>query len=160
MPLVPPNIPISHQGQIHYVDDSLFLSVSPERLMQKLRFIFLLVALCFTTALPWVSARVSDSAVRPTATAIPAPREILGFTPGDDRKLAAWADIVAYFKRLSESSNRVRFQKIGTTTLGRPFVFATISAPENLARLEEYKEIQRKLADPRLIGPNREKAAA
>ncbi|MDX6710810.1 MAG: hypothetical protein QOH96_1826 [Blastocatellia bacterium] len=128
--------------------------------MQKLRFIFLLVALCFTTAFPRVSARVRDSAIRPTATTIPAPREILGFTPGDDRKLAAWADIVAYFKRLSESSNRVRFQKIGTTTLGRPFVFATISAPENLARLEEYKEIQRKLADPRLIGPNREKAAA
>src|SRR5260370_15848616 len=36
--------------------------------------------------------------------------------------------------------------------MGAPFVYATISAPENLKRLDEFKEIQRQLADPRTLG--------
>ena len=37
--------------------------------------------------------------------------------------------------------------------MDRPFVVATISAPENLAQLDKYKDIQAKLADPRKLGP-------
>jgi murein tripeptide amidase MpaA len=70
---------------------------------------------------------------------------------GDDRKLASWASIVEYFKKLDAASDRVKFEELGKTTLGAPFVMATISAPENLARLAEFKEIQRQLADPRAI---------
>jgi len=83
---------------------------------------------------------------------IPAPAEVLGFTPGDDRKLASWAKVVEYFQKLDAASDRVKFEEIGKTTKGAPFVFATISAPENLAHLDEYKEIQRQLADPRILG--------
>lgn len=82
---------------------------------------------------------------------VPAPRDVIGFTPGDDRKLASWAQIVDYFKKLEGASNRVKFQELGKTTLGRPFVLATISSPANLARLERFKEIQHKLADPRIF---------
>src|SRR5262245_32813752 len=85
------------------------------------------------------------------AKTVPAPRAVLGFTPGDDRKLASWAQIVDYFRKLSQTSDRVLFQEIGKTTLGRPFVFATISSPANLARLDHFKEIQNELADPRVI---------
>ena len=84
--------------------------------------------------------------------AVPAPEEVLGFRPGDDRKLASWAQTVEYFRRLAASSPRVRFEELGKTTLGAPFVVATISSPENLARLGEYREIQRRLADPRTLG--------
>ena len=80
---------------------------------------------------------------------IPEPSEVIGFRPGDDRKLASWAQIVDYFKRLEQTSNRLKFQELGKTTLGRPFILATISSPSNLARLEHFKDIQRKLADPR-----------
>ncbi len=45
------------------------------------------------------------------------------------------------------------FEALGKTTMDKPFVMATISAPENLARLEEYKAIQEQLADPRKLGP-------
>lgn len=85
---------------------------------------------------------------------VPAPRDVIGFTPGDDRKLAAWSQIADYFKRLERASDRVKFEELGKTTLGRPFVLATISSPENLARLERFKEIQRKLADPRTFNSN------
>lgn len=91
-------------------------------------------------------------------TKIPAPRDVLGFTPGDDRKLASWAQTVEYFKKLDAASNRVTFEEIGKTTEGKPFVYATISAPANLQKLAFYREIQKKLADPRLIESN-DKAA-
>ncbi len=89
----------------------------------------------------------------------PAPEDVLGFRPGDDRKLASWASVVEYFRRLDAASDRVRFEELGKTTMGKPFVLATISAPENLARLNEYKEIQRQLADPRTLGPHADRKA-
>jgi len=92
-----------------------------------------------------------DKNLLSSALPVPAPADVLGFTPGDDRKLASWASIVDYFKKLDAASERVKFEELGKTTMGVPFVMATISAPENLARLAEFKEIQRQLADPRTI---------
>lgn len=86
-------------------------------------------------------------------TKVPAPAEVLGFTPGDDRKLASWREVIDYFERLDKASDRVIFQTLGQTTMGSPFVMATISSPANLARLDEYKKIQDQLADPRKLGP-------
>jgi hypothetical protein len=84
-------------------------------------------------------------------TNAPTPESVLGFKPGEERKLAKWDQFVAYFSKLSQSSDRVKFEEIGKTTLKRPFVVATISSAENMKRLVEFKEIQRKLSDPRLL---------
>ena len=89
------------------------------------------------------------------AAQIPAPKDTLGFTPGDDRKLASWAQVVDYFKRLDAASDRMIFEEIGKTTMGAPFVYATISSPENLKNLEKYKSINAELADPRKLGKYR-----
>ncbi|HEY0764520.1 MAG TPA: M14 family metallopeptidase [Pyrinomonadaceae bacterium] len=86
-------------------------------------------------------------------TKVPTPAEVLAFTPGEDRKLASWDQVVDYFQRLDTASDRVKFETLGTTTMGKPFVMATISSPANLARLEEFKTIQDQLADPRKLGP-------
>src|SRR5687768_12272432 len=97
----------------------------------------------------------ADAIIRPAASqtkTIPAPQDVLGFTPGDDRKLASWAKIVEYFQKLDAASDRVKFEEIGKSTMGAPFVYATISAPENLVRLDEFKETQRQVADPRILG--------
>src|SRR6478609_10899491 len=83
------------------------------------------------------------------AQSVPAPKDVLGWTPGDDRKLASWAQVLDYFKKLDAASDRVVFQEIGKTTMGAPFVYATISSPENLKNLEKYKKINDLLADPR-----------
>src|SRR6266850_5760290 len=93
----------------------------------------------------------SNTSVTVAAANIPAPEEILGFRPGDDRKLASWTKVVEYFQKLAAASDRVQFTEIGKSTMGKPFVYATISAPENLRRLNEFKEIQRQLADPRIL---------
>src|SRR2546423_3538236 len=85
---------------------------------------------------------------------VPAPEDVLGFRPGDDRKLAGWTQVIEYFRKLDAASDRVKFEELGKTTMGAPFVMATISAPENLARLDEYKKIQEMLADPRKLGAN------
>ncbi len=88
-----------------------------------------------------------------SASHIPSPEEVLGFRPGDDRKLASWNQVLQYFDQLSRASDRVKFEALGRSTMDLPFVMATISAPENLARLEDYKKIQELLADPRKLGP-------
>lgn len=93
------------------------------------------------------------SSVGTGQTKIPTPAEVLAFTPGEDRKLASWDQVVDYFQRLDTASDRVNFETLGSTTMGKPFVMATISSPGNLARLEEFRKIQDQLADPRILGP-------
>ncbi|MEP6912913.1 MAG: M14 family zinc carboxypeptidase, partial [bacterium] len=104
---------------------------------------------------PISNERSLDREVAPSSLGvrIPAPEDELGFVPGDDRKLASWNQVLSYFDQLDKASDRVKFEALGKSTMDKPFVMATISAPENLARLEEYKGIQELLADPRKLGP-------
>ncbi len=84
---------------------------------------------------------------------ITSPEEAFGFKPGTDRKLADWTELVGYYKKLSGETGRIHFEELGKTTEGRPYIALTISAPENLAHLAEYKEITRKLSDSRTTTP-------
>jgi hypothetical protein len=96
--------------------------------------------------------QISAQTAAPARVNIPPPEEVLGFTPGDDRKLASWNQVVDYFTRLDHASDRVKFEELGKSTMGKPFVMAIITSPENFERLEEYKKIQEQLADPRKLG--------
>jgi len=90
------------------------------------------------------------------ANKIYTPGEFLGFEPGEDRRLADWPQIVDYFHMLGRLSDRVITEDVGKTTEGNPFLIATISSPDNLANLEMYRAIQKRLADPRTIGDDAE----
>ena len=90
------------------------------------------------------------------ASHIPAPRTVLGFEPGEDKRLADWPTLVRYYRALAAASNRVRYHELGKTTLGAPFVALAISSPQNLKRLERYRELNARLADPRTIKTNGE----
>jgi Zinc carboxypeptidase len=95
--------------------------------------------------------------LRPTTTPpLPAPNSILGFTPGDDRKIADWSQITDYFARLDKTSDRVLVQTLGQSTLQRPLIAAFISSRENIAALTKYRELQGKLADPRTVSSQAE----
>jgi hypothetical protein len=86
------------------------------------------------------------------APAVPTPASVLGFEPGADGKLADWAQIVDYFRRLDAASDRVRTEDAGPTTEGRPFLVVTVSSPANLARLDAIRAANLRLADPRGLG--------
>lgn len=79
---------------------------------------------------------------------ITAPEEVLGFKVGTDRKLADWPQIVEYFQRVGEESDRVKIEVLGESTKGNPFILATITSPENFKQLEEYRQVQLKLGNP------------
>ncbi|HEY5884912.1 MAG TPA: M14 family zinc carboxypeptidase [Pyrinomonadaceae bacterium] len=118
----------------------------------RITLLALLVALALPiTFLPAPHHQAQTTRNRP---GVPAPEDVLGFTPGDDRKLASWNQVLTYFDKLDQASDRVKFESLGKTTMDVPFVMATISAPENLARIDEYKHIQNLLADPRKLGPS------
>ncbi len=85
---------------------------------------------------------------------IPAPEDVLGFKPGTNKKLASWNQVLDYFDKLDKASARVKFEALGKSTMDKPFVMATISTPENLQRLEYYKKINARLADPRTFKSN------
>jgi hypothetical protein len=69
---------------------------------------------------------------------------------GEDRTTLDWGKVVSYFQKLAHSSDRIRVEEIGKSTLGRPFLVATIAAPDTLRHLDRYLDIQRRLADSRL----------
>jgi hypothetical protein len=85
------------------------------------------------------------------AQAVPTPASHFGFDIGEDRKLGNWDQLTAYYEKVAGASDRVKVDTLGSTTLGLPFVMLTITSPENQARLDELREIQLKLADPRMV---------
>src|SRR5262245_20698068 len=84
-----------------------------------------------------------------TGSAAQSPNQFFGFPIGADGELARYPKIVEYLQHLAKTTNRVTFEELGKTTMGNPYVLATISAPENLAKLNRLVEINRRLADPR-----------
>ncbi len=118
-----------------------------------MRTILLILLLICSVLLPSITSELTQAHPARSRAVVPAPQDVLGFTPGDDRKLASWNQVLTYFDKLDRASDRVKFEALGKTTMDVPFVMATISAPENLARLDEYKRIQELLADPRKLGP-------
>ncbi len=81
---------------------------------------------------------------------IPTPQEHYGFQLGSDRKLARWPAIVDYFDKLGAAgTGRIKVDRLGETTEGRPFISAVITSEANMARLEELRQIHCRLADPR-----------
>ena len=91
---------------------------------------------------------------------IPNPESFFGHKPGADFKLIRWEKIVEYFQMLDTESSRIQVNELGKTTLGNPFILAIISSPENLAQLETYKGISKKLALGRIPAEQADELAA
>jgi hypothetical protein len=89
--------------------------------------------------------------------AIPSPKQVLGFEPGEDFKLASWDEILKYFDVIQSSSENVKVIELGKSTLGRKFIMALISSKENIENIEQLRKIQKKLHDPRTTSPEEAK---
>ena len=104
--------------------------------MRRLAQITLLLLLSATSA-----SLLGDSRV-------PTPESVFGFRPGADYKLATYDQAIEYFKKLAAASKYVKLVEAGKTSQGRTMYFALVSSPENLARIDRYREIARRLAHP------------
>jgi len=57
---------------------------------------------------------------------------------------------VAHFRLyLQAATTSMKLAEAGKTSQGRPMYFALISTPDNLANIDRYREIARRLAHPR-----------
>jgi hypothetical protein len=103
----------------------------------------LLLSLAGLTAFP-VQACFSQTvdATRKITT----PKESIGFSMGDDFHMANYVQLTAYWQQLAKESDRMKLVDIGPTAEGRRQYMAIISSPENIAKLDHYREISEKLA--------------
>ena len=83
--------------------------------------------------------------------AIPTPEAAFGFRMGTDRELADWPGLQRYFEAVAVASDRVEIVDAGPSTDGRRLIAAVVSAPENIARLEQIRANALRLADPRTL---------
>ncbi|MDX9856656.1 MAG: M14 family zinc carboxypeptidase [candidate division Zixibacteria bacterium] len=65
-------------------------------------------------------------------------------------------EIVAYARLLAEKSDRVMIDSYGSTHEGRELIYLIISTPENLARLEQYRDAMSTVADPAALSSSAE----
>jgi len=83
------------------------------------------------------------------AGCVNSPESFFGFQLGDDYKMARWDRIVEYFYLLNQQSENIRVVNLGPTTEGNPFLLAIITAADNLANLEELRDVNARISDPR-----------
>ena len=81
-----------------------------------------------------------------TASKITTPKEALGFNLGDDYMVANYTQLESYWKKLATETDRMKLVDIGPTSEGRRQYMAIISSPENIKKLDHYKEISQRLA--------------
>ena len=78
---------------------------------------------------------------------LPIPKPVFGeYTVGDDYFLANYQQLLQYVDQVAKLSDRIKVERVGTSTEGRPFNLMIISSPENLKNVEEYRQISVKLA--------------
>ncbi|MEX1127705.1 MAG: M14 metallopeptidase family protein, partial [Vicinamibacterales bacterium] len=95
-----------------------------------------------------------------TAQTITSPKQQFGFNIGDDYHLATYDQLQAYWQTLDKESPRMRVVEIGKTEEGRPHLAAIITAPENHAKLDRYKQISQQLHRARGISEEQARALA
>lgn len=97
-----------------------------------------------------MSASLGAQAPAAQAT-IQSPEAVFGFKMGADRELVDWTGLETYFTTVAAASDRVEIVDAGPTTDGRRLIAAIVSAPENIARLEQIRTTALRLADPRTL---------
>ena len=80
---------------------------------------------------------------------VPKPETYFGHLPGADRTVIDYDQLVGYFQKVDDASDRVELLRLGKTTEGRDLVMLAISTPENLADAARYRAIAQALDDPR-----------
>jgi hypothetical protein len=111
-----------------------------------------------------VAALFTAAAIAPAAQskapALTTPKQFFGFNIGDDYQLATYDQFIGYWQKLDKESNRMQVIEIGKTEEGRPHLAAIITAPENFAKLDRYKQIAQQLHRARGVSDEQARALA
>lgn len=83
----------------------------------------------------------------PAAGHLTTPKEEWGHNIGDDYFLADYKQLETYWHKLEKESNRIHVVEIGRTAENRPQLMAVITAPENYAKLDRYRQISAQLSN-------------
>ena len=86
------------------------------------------------------------------AQEIPTPESFLGHRVGADRELAPYPKVLEYLRAVADASERVSIESQGPSTLGNEMVAVVLTSEENQTRLERYREIAARLANPDDLG--------
>ena len=97
-------------------------------------------------AMAAVEATAQAPVITPAVAGLTAPKDFFPQEPGTDYYLANYDQYAAYLQRLASESDRIKLESFGTTEEGRTQWMGIVSSPANLANLDRYKEIARKLA--------------
>jgi hypothetical protein len=99
-------------------------------------------------------ATLAAQSAYPNRPNITTPKAQLGFNIGDDYHLANYVQLTAYWQKLASESDRMKLVEMGKTSEGRPQWMAIISSPENIAKLDHYRDISHELATARSLSPD------
>jgi hypothetical protein len=99
-------------------------------------------------------------AANAAAQTITTPKQHFGFNIGDDYQLATYDQFIAYWQKIDKESPRMQVIEIGKTEEGRPHLAAIITAPENFAKLDRYKQISQQLHSAKGITEQQARALA
>src|SRR6266446_5363893 len=88
----------------------------------------------------------------PLSDKVPSPDKVLGYVVGTPNKLTYSKDLYRYYRQLAEATPRVRvFSAPEKSEEGKEQILVAVGDESLLAKLDRYKEITAKLADPRKI---------
>lgn len=85
----------------------------------------------------------------PYSATVPTPLKVLGYVPGTLGKLSRVADLNRYFRALAAASPRVKVFSGGMSDEGREMIVVAIGDEQTIARLDDYRNMLGRLADPR-----------
>lgn len=88
------------------------------------------------------------SSAQQARPSVPTPESVFGFAVGADSQLVDYDQSIGYFRKLAASSSRIKLVEVGKTSFGKPWTVAVISSPQNLAKLDRYRQIAQRLAHP------------
>ena len=74
------------------------------------------------------------------------PEEFFGYQPGADFHLMTYEKALEYFELIAGETERMIVQDMGETSMGRRMKYAVISSEDNMAQLEKYKDINKRLS--------------
>ena len=89
----------------------------------------------------------------PDSAMVPSPAEFLGHAVGAAGELSNTTQIYGYFRKLAETSPRVRVETIGRSEEGREILLAAIADEDGIRDLDKLKAAAAALADPRKTTP-------